>query len=402
MKVPLIKALVCALAGAAVAWFAGSDAVANNTKAIYPDNALWYQPNQNVALIAKSERMMSENPNKQPTEQLRAMATASLKAQALYAPALRMLGLTTGEPRATALIDLAQRASRRDLLTQIWLIEKAAEADQLEKALSHFDIGLSISSGSEQGGNALLLPVLSNAMEDPQIRTSFAKLVRQKPVWLGTALGYIISGNKQPEFVADMLIQAGPLPKEAEYRTFETLMLSQLRAANKTQEALRYYLSLPGVNKAVSNDPRFLKTNINQGYAPIHWTVLAANANEGRFVELDDSDLLALEGDSGSGARGQIAEKNIYFPPGLYRVREGKRPQSEVRGSIYPMLYLTCVTSNGPGFTWKSRFSEFDTAPPISIGPDCTSQVLQIFIQSEDGKPGSVFVGSPLIEKIGG
>ncbi|MCB8835101.1 hypothetical protein LJD42_26475, partial [Escherichia coli] len=73
----------------------------------------------------------------------------------------------------------AQRLSRRDLPTQMWLIEQSVDQNDIPSALSHYHIAMRTS----QTSRAILIPVLADAAENPAVAKPLAQLLRQRPNW---------------------------------------------------------------------------------------------------------------------------------------------------------------------------------------------------------------------------
>ncbi|RYE90281.1 MAG: hypothetical protein EOO78_31840 [Oxalobacteraceae bacterium] len=161
--------------GVAALWFVLQTSFAGAARAKYPELALRIAPHDARVLADASALVLTriEDPN----------ARAVAKAQSLNAirrdptsvAALRTLGMIAdaeGDSKAALrLINRAEALSRRDVATQLWLIEHYSQADNVAETLRHYDIALATSRQSRD----LLIPVLVSASADPALAPGLPK-----------------------------------------------------------------------------------------------------------------------------------------------------------------------------------------------------------------------------------
>lgn len=87
---------------------------------------------------------------------------------------------------AQRLMAYAQYVSRRDVASQIWLIENAVAGGDIRGALRHYDIALRTSPST----SSLLFPILTAAIADPAIRSALVTTVGNRPPWATLFLEY--------------------------------------------------------------------------------------------------------------------------------------------------------------------------------------------------------------------
>lgn len=95
-----------------------------------------------------------------------------------------------------------QKLSRRELLTQLWLIQHFSQTDDVERVLHHYEIAL---TGSNQSF-PILFPVLVAATDDRQMVGPIAKLLQRSRnrQWRGPLLNEIVAKGKVGSTVAEL------------------------------------------------------------------------------------------------------------------------------------------------------------------------------------------------------
>jgi len=111
------------------------------------------------------------------------LAERSLQRQPVNVVAARLLGIAAAtkddERRAAGLVRYAEAMSRRDLPTQLWLIEASVARGDIATALRHYDRALKTSVS----GRTLLFPILADAANDPAIWEPLSRVLAARPQW---------------------------------------------------------------------------------------------------------------------------------------------------------------------------------------------------------------------------
>jgi hypothetical protein len=334
-----------------LAWLSFIHAVANITWQQNPDMALSYVPDHPLALSRKADELFNESQDPATLAKVEAMAKRSLEGGPLNAVAIRLLGFVADargdQDKARKLMLLSQKVSRRELGTQLWLIEDAVARNDKKQALYHYDIALRAIPASFP----ILLPTLVGALEDSEVRTGLAPYVKANPDWLSPFLSEAINSSENPANVADMLLKAGGLPDRADYRNLSNYLLTQLAAKNQFAAYRQYYRSLKGSNDATLRTVGFNKFNINLPFPAAGWQLTENPVISGTFSAFDKSGLSSLLAFAGSGERGELMRKYLFLEPGNYRfsavydAADGA-PDSEIR---WEML---CLSAQGNASKW--------------------------------------------------
>jgi hypothetical protein len=308
-----IKLVAILTATTYLAWLSFIHAAANITWQQNPDTALYYVPDHPLALSRKADELFAQKQDPATLAKVEAMAKQSLRGGALNPVAIRLLGYVADArgdtKKARDLMLLSQKVSRRDLGTQLWLIEDAVARNDKRAALNHYDIAMRATPSSFP----ILFPTLTGALGDPDVRIALAPIVQQAPVWLPAYLGDAINGIENPANLADVLVKAGRLPDEENYRNISNALLGQLAAKNKFPAFRQYYLSLKGGNKAAFQSASLTGETVNLAHPAAGWQAIENVGVGGVFSQPDARGRFSLSAFAGSGQRGEVMRKLLFL-----------------------------------------------------------------------------------------
>ena len=262
--------------------------------------------------------------------------------------------------QSQALFSYANWLTRRDLPTRLYFIEKAVANEDIPAALQHFDIALKTSSSSFP----ILMPILANAVREPELRPYMARLFATDPIWLPRFLGEAISVTQHPVEFAETLVLAR---KSAAVRDASVIhgMLERLWQNNHFLEAEKFFvgMGLDGQEVgALVRDGTFEEKN---EFFPFQWSILF-EAEVGAEQQVDGG--LSYYANSGQG--GEVARQLLTLPPGRYSlVTEANNPSTDKLAG--PRWILRCA-QNQP-----TRFAEI-VIPAGSSGLQSVSATFTI------------------------
>lgn len=148
-----------------------------------PALALFWNPRSADANARAADLMVGTNPQTMRNPELASRATRSLDRQPVNPVAARLLAFAAAghgdERRAERLLGYAEAMSRRDLPTQLALIESDVGRGNVASALLHYDRALKSTNRSRE----LLFPVLSAAADEAAVRKPLARMLAQRPQW---------------------------------------------------------------------------------------------------------------------------------------------------------------------------------------------------------------------------
>jgi len=209
-----------------------------------PRRALPFAPWVGVAPALDADQSLVQSSSSLSDAEVSRMAQSSLISQALNPRAIRLLGSLADRAKrpdaALSLMLLSAKVSRRDLLTQIWQINRAAQAGDIAGALDHYDIALRTTKDAPQ----IIFPVLAQAIGTADIRQVFGKFVRGNAPWMPAFLDYGATQAAHPEYFSAALMVAGDISKDALYNGKGAALVSRLIAVNQFDAARTAFLGL--------------------------------------------------------------------------------------------------------------------------------------------------------------
>lgn len=177
-------------------WLSVTTSLAAVNRKHRPEIALRFRPDDSFAKAQIASREQLSAAAESDPDRLRALAISALEHDPTHAQAARVLGFIRANagdvPGAFRLMSYANRLSRRDLATQLWLIEYNVQRNDVPEVLRHFDAA----SSTSQQATTILFPILANAIEDPELVAPIADMLKRKPWWAPSLLQLMVTQSK--------------------------------------------------------------------------------------------------------------------------------------------------------------------------------------------------------------
>ena len=367
----------------AISYLSAKNAIGNISRRQNPSLALSIVPSEPVALtfIADQQFIASQTPSS--LGKVDRMARRALLRQPLNASAVRLMGYVAdarGErDRARKLITTAAGLSRREFGAQLWLIEDAVARKDTFGALQHYDIALR----STESSGSILIPTLTGALGDPAVRKGLASYVRQRAAWVPAFLADAIANSNNPADVADILLRAGKLPSNEEYRNISDSLLAKLAEKNMFSTFQQLYRSLPQSRPTTLDSIGMNKDTVSLSYPVAGWSIIDHPAAGGRFSEAADNSVISARLFAGSGERQLLMRKYTFYKPGSYRFKASYNViQTTSNGQI--QWNFQCLSANENTPIWQSiaplNKSSGSTKEAFTIPANCNNQQLSISV----------------------
>lgn len=200
-----------------------------------------------------------------------ARAKAALRDNPLSVQALRIYAFNLPDQsvqRLRPVMMLSEQVSRRDILTQMWLIEDAVGNGKISEALQHYDRALSSSDESRQ----MLMPVLSEALGTPPVRDALVPYLRRRP-WNGVFLTYAATHSSALDGVIATIEKAnGPGGLSAIYQPAATIAMGRLVDQGQLVQAQRLASRIGGMTPAAIENIGFSQASWMENLHPLTWT----------------------------------------------------------------------------------------------------------------------------------
>jgi len=304
-------------AGAAIA-----NAGVNMMQTRAPDLALMIDGDDPVALIRSAElkRAAGEEKARSDAAVLSAVQR-SVKRLPINGPAFRLYGLSRATNADIGAMRAQMRVSdameRRDIGTQLWLIENAAEENDVNRALRHYDTALRIGKSSR----ALLYPTLTNAMDSPLIRERFQPLMKANPPWLETFLRFAVSKTENPVALARLARLNGGWPQGAAFSSLDTELLARLVSDGHFAAAAEHFRGIEGADPSILTTLRLTDASTDPRLAPMTWQGFRIDGIETYILAAPQgAGAVEIEAEIEAGFKGPVARKFLALEPGGYRL----------------------------------------------------------------------------------
>lgn len=239
------------------------------------------------------------------TAEMGAIRTA-FQAEPLSRSLLRIVGMQAEsqgkQARADTSLALSDAVSRRDALTQLWLIERSVQKEDMNGAIRHYHAALSVHP--ELG--PVLFPILAKAISFPEVREALAPYLARQVNWAAGMLNIAINeGN--PADVAKLVMPVGDMVRGEHYNALNARLLTQLSktgdfaTAGKLAQAIVPQLNRSALASLATND-----TTTDKRLGALAWKLvdegrILATANGAGGVDIDMDPL----------TRGEVASRTM-------------------------------------------------------------------------------------------
>ena len=325
--------------------------------------------------------------NPQARRSAEAASRRVLAVAPLNAGSYRRLGLLAeagNRPReARALMLSAARWSRRDELTQVWLMLDGLKRADFDGALMRADLVLRQWWQLE----SVVFPVLKEDLGDPRLRAATVRMMARSPSWRPgflRALAYDDATIAAAREIEDGLraTHAPPTAEEA------TTLVTALVGRGFFAEARDEWSKAAGVSPPAGiYDGDFRG---RPGGAPFNWRFGATTAP---LVLDDGAPALAARPSDQEG--GLLAEQVFGLPPGSYLLKVDARAAGDAGAATAFEWRLTCLRHEpgdlarlsvaGLSSTWRRLSMRF------VVEPGCAGQRLQLNSVGPQGGDGAYF-----------
>ncbi len=320
----ILKSVAAKVAGAILVAFLTCTAAANTfgliAQAGRPDQALRFSPNNANALTRRAIQLLTHAKNPEIVVTIRDMALHALRVEPITPSAFFLLGsIAEGRGKtadADSLMQMAAKLSRRDIASQLWLIERAISLNRADGALFHYDVALR----SNRVISGTLFPILLQAISEPEIRRGLKPYFANATPWIPAFLDYAVTSRANDASVAQLLIEVGGNRDPKIYEPVYHSLINQLIADGKLEAARDLYLSLPGSDRSILQSTNFERANTDSRYAPLTWDLSSNEAGNVFYSPTGTQGVAAIVIQLGPDQTTRFARKVSFLSPGQYRM----------------------------------------------------------------------------------
>ncbi|WP_332818456.1 hypothetical protein [Sphingopyxis sp.] len=346
-----IKAVIIAILAVALAFFAFANAAAQIGAKLPVFKALGPAFYSSKADLLKLEMAAAKRPAAAGEPRFGAMATATLSRSPLSARALRDYALhreARGDAAGARKIFRAGNAiSRRDGLTQYWLINDAAKRGDVPGALNHFDAVLRTMPEATQP----MIERLAISTILPEARQALTRFVRKDNPWLVRYVEAAVAKLPKVEPLAQLFVDSGRAPDLPALRSPYGQIVEGLVNDQKTALLRRFYPLLPNANGSDLKSIAITEEAFRGGYAPVVWDLGQSSDRGGALLTSDGG--LGLELYGLPDTRGIAARKLLVPAPSAQRFSWVATDRSSNQDSA-AFWVLSCLRDGGKGSEVRS------------------------------------------------
>lgn len=214
--------------------------------------------------------------------------------------------------RARSLFKLSETVSRRNQLTELWLIEDAVARGNIVEAIAHYDRAMRVAIDLRP----TLLPVLNNAASNPDVLKALVPVLRQRPLWWKDYLQLLGTSGSDPQVMATVLYSVRPNIGQGDERVLLENVLRRMVAIKGDREAARVANALEGI-KDTTRSLRGGDFNSPGGVLPFAWW-LRDEANIRAYRDIVPNGTMGLRVEASDDTTGGVAQQLVGLPAGDY------------------------------------------------------------------------------------
>lgn len=238
--------------------------------------------------------------------------------------------------RASSLMRYAQSVSRRDLSTQLWLIEDSVRKGDVRTAVEHYDIALRTSKRAQ----GILFPILESAVAQPDVADALAQRMSAEPNWAGPLLYELARHDVSAPAVARLFGALAQRGAHYDQRNADLFIQRAVRTGDVDSGWRVYRLVEPVRARATLRDGGFAE--LLSRAVPFEWELTDQSELMAVRDQRGASRVLRLEATSGFG--GVVARQLIRAQPGAHVLRGTVFELSQPAGSG-PYATVTCANA---------------------------------------------------------
>lgn len=285
----------------------------------------------------------------------RALALRSLAWKPANPEAAAALGLAAEDPARSALaFRYSEVMSRRNVVTQLALVEAAVSASAPAEALKHYDRAMRVSLPTR----VIMFPILTAAASDPELQPMIAKYVAARPSWASSFVDELAGKGSDPHAIAAVVSAYTPDIHNDQERAQLSLAVSRLVDLRAVGAARDLFLSVCK-GAACLKRPYNGDFNGGIGITPFDWAI---QDDQAAITAIDDGNM-ALELSGWRG--GPLARQLMALSAGSYEL-QGKVDNVEPASAV--TFSLSCAGQPAP-FTENSvsKAQRFSIAFEVTV-----------------------------------
>lgn len=355
-----------------------------------PLEATKIAPRDAKALANALGGQFDKNPQFRPSAGAVSDIRTALVSQPLEPKLLGILGLAyeaTGDTKQAAeVMRVANRASRHDSVSGLYLIENASTSGDVKATLKHYNTVLS----TQPDLNAALLPILSSAIAYAEVRAELRPYLQTGAKWAPLFLTVAAEKSSSTDLQALLL----PLPKallNEKNASILATILHQMAVKGDRKGALRFAsAAIPRLSAAALSDLSVYPATLDKRLGLFAWTF---PFNDGIEVEIAGG--RSLEINANPLSRGVAAVRDLLLEGGRYQLVQ-RLEYSSSAARIDARWSADCINPSGSVRFWDQRLPTSDGnglyVSDLAVPQNCKVVRMTLFAEGPDGQIPSTMV----------
>lgn len=383
-----LKLGLAAFLGIALAIAAFSNALGNVVARTNP-SLTRYQLGANPAIVLRDVNFATlPASSREERAMISAQARQTLARQALAPMAFTVLGFVADADGrrdiALTLLADAHALSRRNIMTELYLLEWAVARDAVPEVLEQYDIVLR----QELEFRGVAFPILDAALSDPTIAEAFRPYLAKNTPWMRDFLGITAATSPSPQVIAGVLLRTNTVQRAMDLGLELPTLFRRLTETGHVDMVRAIYLASRKGPASLLASVQLDDAGVDPAIAPVAWR-LADTADLVALTSLDEKGAPVLNIEA-SNENAQIsADKLLFLRPGAYRFAFVAKRAGGSRG-VGRWLAL-CLSSGAPrilGATANVLGNPGSSTLNFAVTPDCRAVQLAFEAHDDSGEDG--------------
>lgn len=197
-------------------------------------------PSDGVLVQRQELQAIAQDPAHKIDQERLGQIRSTLHMRPLNVQTLALLAISTAgpggsSPESERTMLLAQKVSRREPISQMWMIEKASAANDVPEALRHYHILLSTNPNL----NGTLFPILAAAIDFPEVQKAMRDLLMKNPSWKIGFLPFAASNAKLDSYLG-MIGSSYEILRDPIFMPANSELTYRLASEGRGEEALNF------------------------------------------------------------------------------------------------------------------------------------------------------------------
>jgi hypothetical protein len=339
-KAGCLVGIALLLAGAA---YSSQNSAQSYLRKADPKVAYSADPSDGLAAVNAFAAELKNNPQFIISGRDADAAGASFVSRPLNASLLSFYGLraaSIGQSGfANAVIASADTVSRRDAISQLWMIEQKSGTGDVKGAVAHYNALLSVHPAMQ----ATFLPVLVSAVAYPEVSAAIRPYLSPDTSWSAPFLDMASQRAEVGQYL-DLVEPIASRLRGDGYAVSNARIIYRMLQSGLTGDTWKLFSAVaPNVDADAFRAFAPSSANLDQKWLPLSWTL----GQSGDISASVDGDGI-IDVTVAPTARGLIASRDVAVMPsstyvlGHRSIYEPGSPRASLRWSVY------CSVQNGP------------------------------------------------------